>query len=476
VTSQSVTLQGGAGGMGEPNIFLPIVLVAFLLATGTCFSRLDPRRAALSAMLGGYLFIPEFIDRYSFLALNSKQTFVPAVVLLGSIAFDSRRWRHFRPRLLDVPMAVLCAGPFATALHNDLGAYEAVAATFSATMAWGAPYLLGRLYLGHPRALREFATALTIAALVYVPFCLWEVRMSPQLQYQLYGFRTENFTTVMRYGGYRPSVFMQTGLAVGMFIAMGTLCAAWLWRTGTLARLAGLPLGWGCALLAVTTVLCKSTGAIILLAVGVAVLEATRRLRIPILLLMLAAIPPVYCAARISGWRGETIIALARGLDEDRVNSVHFRIDNEQRLVEKAMMRPWLGWGRFGRSFIYNEEGQQESMVITDSLWIIALGFTGLLGLIALGAVLTVPPLLLLRTWPARHWADPRLAPAAVLATTLLLWAIDDLLNSMVAPVYPAISGALVSLLLIARASWTRLPRAAHRPLSNWASRQSYSR
>jgi hypothetical protein len=286
--------------------------------------------------------------------------------------------------------------------------------------------------------------------------------MSPQLQFNLYGFRSEGFDTVVRFGGYRPSVFMQTGLALGMFMAAGTLCAIWLWRTGGRQTLGRIPLSWVCIALAVTTIVCKSTGAIILLALGLAVLEATRHLRSPVLLVALAAIPSVYCAARISGWNADALVALSRNVSEERAGSVQFRIHNETLLIRKAMLRPWLGWGRFGRSFVYFEEGGLLTTV--DSMWIAEFGVTGLMGLVAIVSLLALPPLVLLRTYQARHWADPRLAAAAVLSVAVLLWAIDDLFNRMMSPVFPAIAGALVSFVVMARAARTWRGRATHAP------------
>jgi hypothetical protein len=442
--------------MGEPNTLVPLALAAFLPAVAACFALLDARRAVLAAMLGGWLFLPVFDGNLDFLGMRSKMAFVSAAVLLGSITFDPARWRQFRPRLLDLPVAVLCAGPFATALANDLGLNEAASATFATTMTWGVPYLLGRVYLGRPPALRGFASALVVATLAYVPFTLWEVRMSPQLHYEVYGLRLVEFWGAVRYGGYRPIVFMQHHLALAQLMAVGTLTAYWLWRTGALQRVAGVALSWVWPVLGITTLLCKSVGAIVLVAAGIASLEAARRFRASVLLLALALLPPVFCAARLSGWSAETVVAISRGLlDEERAHSLQFRIENENALLGKAMMRPWLGWGRTGRSFVYDEEtGRQLSVV--DSLWIITLGFSGLVGLIALGTALLVPPLALLRSYAARYWADPRLASAAVLAVALLLWAVDDLVNAMLAPTFPAMAGALVSFVLSVRAGDAR--------------------
>jgi hypothetical protein len=122
---------------------------------------------------------------------------------------------------------------------------------------------------------------------------------------------------------------------------------------------------------------------------------------------------------------------------------------NEDMLIAKALRRPWMGWGRFGRSRVYDEAGAD--VVITDGMWIVRLGMNGLVGLLATWLVLTLPALALLRMFPARKWSDPRLAPAAVLAVSALLWAIDDLSNAMMAPVFPAMAGAVIAFCFLAR-------------------------
>ncbi len=440
--------------MGEPNTFVFVALAAFLPFVAACFSLLAPRRAVLTAILCGSMFLPHFDARLSFLGLYTKAMFVPAVVFLGSLAFDARRWLTFRPRAADLPVLVLCLGRFMSALSNDLGLKEAVAATLEASLEWGTPYFLGRAYLGSPRALKEFADAVVVAALAYVPFCLWEIRMSPQLHRAVYGFQWFSFDQVMRFGGYRPTVFMQHGLAVSMFMAVGTLVAFWLWRTKARERLLRVRFGWAVAALALTTILCRSTGALILLAAGAATLEATRHLRTSALVLALALIPAAYCTARLSGWEAPGVVAFVRErLGEDRAGSFHARIANETLMVKRAHMKPWLGWGRFGGSFAFTEDGR---LATPDSLWIITLGFSGIVGIVALGALLALPALSLLRTIPPHYWPHPRLAPVAAPAIVLLLWAIDDLLNHMMSPIFPSMAGALLTFVAIARQSRLR--------------------
>ena len=53
---------------------------------------------------------------------------------------------------------------------------------------WGLPYLFGRMYFGTPEDLRYFAIGMAVGGLAYVPPCIWESRMSPQLLQQVYGY------------------------------------------------------------------------------------------------------------------------------------------------------------------------------------------------------------------------------------------------------------------------------------------------
>jgi hypothetical protein len=441
-----------------------VALIGFPLVVYLAFHFLGPQRGTIASLIGGWMFLPSYSKGLGLPLLHSKGMFVPAVVLAASLILDTRAWQRLRLRLLDLPMMVFVAVPLFTSLSNNLGAYDGFSACLEIGSVWGAPYLLGRLYLGEPRALRNLAKGLIVGAVVYVPLCLWEIRMSPQLHGSLYGFVSSGaFVHNVRFGGYRPTVFMLTGLMVGTFMATGTLVTLWMWRTRALRSLMGVPLGSVAALLVVTTVLVKSVAAVLLMIVGFITLEVARRFRTPLLVLALMALPPAFTAARLSGWDADAVVRLSReSVGGDRAQSVDFRLRNEQLLVEKAKQRPWLGWGRWGRARITDDFGRD--VTITDSLWVITLGTFGFLGLVAQWLALALPGWALLRLYPARFWGDPRLAAAVVLSVALQLWVIDDLLNAMVTPIFPVIAGALVSFVAVGRRARFRRPRQTSAP------------
>src|SRR5260370_24213231 len=110
-------------------------------------------------------------------------------VLIWSLFFNVVIGLQLCFRLLALPILVwCCVSTFVSAITNGLGFYDALSAVIANMLIWGVPYLLGRMYFGSVEGLRELAIGLMIGALAYVPFCLYEVRMSPQLHAKIYGF------------------------------------------------------------------------------------------------------------------------------------------------------------------------------------------------------------------------------------------------------------------------------------------------
>jgi O-antigen ligase len=91
------------------------------------------------------------------------------------------------------------------------------------------------------------------------------------------------------------------------------------------------------------------------------------------------------------------------------------------------------------------EDGELRDTTITDGLWIIALGNTGLVGLCASTLSLLLPAIVFLRRVPMRQITDPLIAPAICATVLLILYTIDNLFNAMLNPIYLVAAGGLVS-------------------------------
>lgn len=429
--------------------------IPFLLAL---FAILRPRTAVLAAFVAGLLFLP--IGSYQLPGLPDydKTSAVHLGVLLGVALFDRSRLFSFRPRAIDLPMLVYCVTPCLTSVTNHLGIYDGLSASLEEAIVWGLPYLVGRLYFSDLAGQRSLAVALLIGGLLYVPLCLYEIRMSPQLHRIVYGTAQHAFSQSVRLGGYRPMVFLKHGLMVGMWMAMASLVGIWLWRSGTIRRIEGWPVAWLLVPLVGTAVFCRALGALVLLAAGLAVLFLSKWLRTPVLLAAALMVAPAWSLLRATGtWSGETLVGLVKEhIDPERADSLQVRFDNENYLAAKALERPILGWGRWGRSRVYDEIGADVST--TDSLWIMALGTSGIVGLAATFLALLLPVFLFTRRFPVWTWSRPEVAPSAVLAMLLVLHSWDDLVNYMPNSVFLLALGALSGLVV-------RLPRRASRPV-----------
>ncbi|MGB8932622.1 MAG: hypothetical protein WCC48_15365 [Anaeromyxobacteraceae bacterium] len=437
-----------------------VAVFAYIAIVVVLFASMEPRRAVLTSVLAGLLFLPVFDRLVQFGIVHTKVQLIEFSVFTASLLVHYDLWRRLRLSAWDLPVAILCAAPFVASITNGLGAYDGASAVFEASFTWGAAYLLGRVYFGTVVSLRHLARAVVAGAVVYAPFCWWEIRMSPQLHRLLYGYHQHSFIQQVRDSGFRPMVFMQHGLMVATFMATGTLVAYWLWRSRDRLPFFGIPSGWVVTLLGVTTVLCKSLAAVGLLLAGVLLLEASRRLRSSALVFLMLGIAPLYCGARINGWSAGAVVDLAYELvSPERAASLQVRVDNEDVLVEKGMKRPWFGWGRWGGSRVYDEEGKDTS--ITDGLWVVVLGVNGLVGLANLGATLLLPVVAILLAYRRRLWADARLASGGALAVALALWVVDDVLNAMVTPVFPMVAGALVAFATSGWRTAIRSPRLA---------------
>jgi len=413
------------------------------------FHLLTARRAALASIILGWMFLPIAGFRFGAgIPEYNKSIAIVAGALLGILVYDSRRLFDFRPELVDLPMMIWCSLPFVSSVTNDLGLHDGFSATYYKTMMWGAPYLIGRLYLSTLPGMRDLALAVFVGGLIYVPFCLWESRMSPQLHTNLYGFHQHSFAQSVRDGGFRPVVFMNHGIMVSTWMAMASLCGIWLWKSRDIRKIARIPMPILVLSLVATTLLCRSMGAILLLIIGVVVLWLTRITSSKAVLILLMLLSPLYLAFRVPrAWSGREMTEGAAMINRGRSFSLAFRLMNEDLLVERALQRPIFGWGQWGRARVRDSTGKDIS--VTDSLWIIEIGNEGLMGLLGMLAVMMLPVYGLCRLLPdPAAWKHRLAAPSVALCVIVLLFLIDCLFNAMGNPAYLMAAGGLTALRL----------------------------
>ncbi len=427
--------------------WIPLVLAVF------CFFK--PRTAVLFSLFGAWLFLP--MAGYGLVGLPDigKLTVGSYAALLGVMIFDANRFRQLRISKWDLPMLVVMLSPFVSAIMGGFSVYDGLSSIANVAGGCGVAYLLGRMYFNDVEGRHELSMAFLVAGLIYVPFCLYEMRLSPQLHQQVYGYSQHNFDQTYRMGGWRPMVFMQHGLAVGLFMAAAAVMGVWVWMSKQRRTLLGLPIiVWVVPLLA-TAVLCKSALALALLLVAVVVLLLVRMTHWTLPVLLMALLPPAYMVGRITNViDGQTVLARLTPVAGEQIGSLSVRIQSEQVLIPLALQHPVWGVSRWSRLVedsrgVRRDEADYGFQVVPDALWLLTLANRGLIGLTALVLVFLVPVFALLRKHRLTGNIGARcLDPATGLAVVLVMHMADNLLNAMVSPVFWLMAGGLTGILV----------------------------
>jgi|GEM_PF-358592 len=430
------------------NIICLLALYGCIPMVLYCFTKYRPEKAVIISFFGALMFLP-MAQLNIPLILYTKMTATAIGVMIAIKVYDPDKLEGAAIHPVDIPMVFWCLSGFIASITNGLGPKDGIQEAFNTFTIWGIPYLAGRLYFSNAEGMKLLCRAIFAAGLIYVPFVLFELKMSPQSHRILYGYMQHDFSQVIRGGGYRPMVFMEHGIMLGTWICMGALVGLWctitkafpkkMWRAPTLLLTVAL---------AGTAVVCKSSGALGLMLLGLLVLVISWKLKIGLLVWFLLMVPAAYVGTRATGyWDGQNLVNfITEKFSEDRAQSLKFRFENENILVEKALQKAVFGWGGWGRSRVYDEDSEEDKST-TDGFWIIALGTRGYFGLFSVTLVLIMPTFLFLLKCPPRLWGKPEYAPIAVISLIPLLFMIDCLLNGMINQVYIIFAGGASGLL-----------------------------
>src|SRR3954452_29978 len=132
------------------------------------FRRYPIRIAILANFLGGWALLPsahytgphaDFAYWIIGVSLPSnyfitKATVLSFTALLNVLLLDRRSFRRFELTSWDFPMSLWCAAPILSALANPEQIRQALVGEVYQLLAWGVPYVLGRLYFSDSASLR----------------------------------------------------------------------------------------------------------------------------------------------------------------------------------------------------------------------------------------------------------------------------------------------------------------------------------
>jgi hypothetical protein len=436
--------------MGNYGFVVDVAMAGWYPLCFTLFMLLPPARAVAVGLVAGFLVLPNVVYDLPGMPNYDKGLAIVLGVGVAAMLCDLGRFLAFRPRAIDLPLLFLCVAPFVSAIVNGYGAYRGCSNAFDFLVRWALPWFLGRLYFADFEAQKYLALAVVVGALIYVPFALWEVKMSPQLHREFYGVMLRSFKHARRaFGLWRPNVFVSHGLAYALFNSLAALCAFWLWHTRSVTRVWGFPMGSVVLVLFGMTLAAQSGNAILLLGLGLLCLVLATRNRAAFPVLALVLIPPAYVTLRQGlRWDGHELVAVAESVfGRSRAVSLNVRIESEVFLRDKILERPWFGYEDF-KEFTGNRGREtEESPVLVDSRWLLYLGLYGVFALVGLWSMQLLPPFLLWRKLPPAYWSHPALAAATALGVASLLVTLDGLLNAFEIQAFTAGAGGVAHLL-----------------------------
>ena len=431
------------------------MLFAWPLVAVALFQRLSADRALIWTILGGYLLLPPLAAVNLPVVPDLTKDSIPALAATALILFSLKGRFSIMPQnwVGRGLMILFVLSPFATVLTNPdvvpkvggdlqgMRIYDSVAAVTNQLIAL-LPFFLARRYLASAEAMRAFLTALVAAGLAYSVLMLIEIRLSPQMNVWIYGYFQHDFFQTIRFGGYRPVVFLPHGLWVAFFTLMTVMAAVVLMRltpANDRHRMFAAFL-----YLSALLVLCKSAGALVYALAMVPLvwfLSPRSQVLAATGLAVLVVAYPLLRGAHLVPI--DDILRLAESVNADRAHSLAFRFENEEALLDKAAEGVLFGWGGYGRNLLY-DPFTGAGMSIADGAWIITMGIYGWVGYIAQFGMLTLPLFLMGREALAAHRQKRPISPyAGALALILAVNMVDLLPNATLVPLTWLMAGAL---------------------------------
>ena len=430
--------------------WIPLILLAF--------RRLPVRIAMLINFVGGWAVLPAANyapsrDPFPYWILGTslesdyfltKATVIGFTGILAVFLFDRDRFKRFELTVWDLAMSMWLIAPLLSAIANPDNFREGCVGEIYQILAWGSPYLIGRLYFTDTKSLRLAAKAFVIGGLAYIPFCIFELIRGPRIYACLYGYQPYQRNGAERFLGYRPVGLLENGTQLGIWMATATLIATWLWRRKTAPSVLGIPIFAVASALFVVTILCQSTGAIILLLALVPFVFVdprylSRTVSI-VLVLGILAFAAIRIANIISIHDLVQTNPVARAMDgylrQIGKGSLKWRLNEDERHIATALDEPILGYGQW--------DWWRGGIERPWSLWLLVFGMYGSVGLVSLEALLLIPALRVVWFPLARSdigYTNMR----HTLSAAVLISAIDSLLNSsLILPLLLVIGGMTI--------------------------------
>lgn len=437
--------------------FALMMLFIWPAITALIFSRMDKQSALVVTILAGYLLMPPLIEIDLPLVPGINKAMIPALSA-ALMLFLRRDVPDGVPNppgmgaLITILLVMNFTSPMLTTFTNPDTLFDGinVRPNMSITQGMGdtllvwmqlLPFLLGYRWLSDMRGAELLLRGLVFGILCYTVPMLFELRFSPQTNIIVYGYFQHDFIQTIRYGGYRPIVFLEHPLWVALITMWAFLSAIALSRNNKTRRRVLIALYLGCIV-----VLCKSAGALIQALIAAPLVAVARPRMMVLVAALVATVAFAYPTLRATPFSPmQTILDTAMAISPERGRSLEFRMMNEERLLERALERPLFGWGGWGRPLFYDPyDGRLSS--VPDGQWVIWIGAKGIYGYLAQFLMLLLPIWTMMRAIPGgkRAGRNPEFVIMGCLSLMVAMNCLDLIPNATQTPVTWLAAGTLL--------------------------------
>ncbi|WP_417585048.1 hypothetical protein [Nitrincola sp.] len=357
----------------------PIFIIIF-------FKIFELRKAIIISVFVSYLFLPaSFEINFPGIPAFNKNTTTTVLLFIILVFFKDGLGLNELNIKAKFILFLYVISAFVTATQNDtaylhlpaISLYDGLSQSVGKFLIF-IPFLIGAKYFNRFEDQKLLFKSLVVACIVYLPFMLYEIRMSPQLHTMLYGFFPHSFAQQMRADGFRPVVFLGHGLLVAFFVSICSIAMYSIIRSKLkIFKINNFLLMFSFVVVLIMT---KTYSALIYFSLAFLTLTFFKPRMIGVVSLLVVAIYIAYpVLSANNAFPHESIVKVVENVDNDRAQSLDFRFYHEGKLLFHANQKPFFGWGSWGRNRVYDPE-TFEDLSVTDGRWIIVLGISGWFG------------------------------------------------------------------------------------------------
>ena len=377
-----------------PNSIAYLALIIWPIIAIILYRKKELVPATFWTIAGGYLLLPVGVEfDFPLIPSMNKESMPPIMAFLGCKYIAKKNISLMPPKGVERNLILLFfLGAVGTVFTNSDSIYVGnnylpglgLRDLFSVIVGKYLlllPFVLGMQLIKTSDDQIQLFKLIVFAGLLYSILILFEIRMSPQLHKWIYGFFPHTWGQQVRYGGFRPVVFLGHGLWVSMFIVI--VIGAAIPLSKLKIKLSKPPNIAVIAYLILLLILSKGFGSLIL---GLVLLFAIWLLKPRMINLTAVAIAilsityPFLCLFDL--FPHQLVIDNINGLNPAQAGSLQFRFNHEIALLDKATERFLFGWGAWGRNRLDDS--------IVDGYWIGLVGSYGIVGFLAIFSLMFV--------------------------------------------------------------------------------------